>query len=381
MNVRFRTACALFASLAVLGGTVAMYLAAPASAESPDCKTPCHLDLGPGADYVNGSQELGVQFQSDIDGWLGGICFWEAPGETGGHTVTLWDSSGTQVATATGGGNPGVENCIDFNPIPQISANTTYTASYTSNTQYEVFPGLFHANFKHGHLSLQQFAGSLGAPGTFPAPSMNEDGYAVDVAFFSTLTGVNVDCISTLTAPTSPSAGPGSLSAQVSWFPATSDPAGCIAGYVVTPSLNGVPQVPVLVPGIGTTTVISGLANGQTYTFTVAAETGRTVGPASAPTGPVTIGSPTAPTAMSVTHAGSGAVKVSFKAPKHTNGAAITKYTATCNSAGRGTRSQAGKSSPLKVTGLSHGKTYHCTVRATNRRGNGAAAKSATIKA
>jgi len=381
MNVRLRTACAVFASLAVVGGAVAMYAAAPAAAESNDCKTPCHFDLGPGANFVNGSQELGLQFQADIDGWLGGICFWEAPGETGGHTVTLWDSSGTQLATATSGsGNPDVENCVDFNPIPQISANTTYTASYTSNTQYEVFPGLFHANFKKGHLSLQQFAGSIGAPGTFPAPSMNEDGYAVDVAFLSTLAGVNVDCVSTLTAPTSPSAGPGSLSAQVSWGPATSDPAGCIAGYFVTPSLNGVPQTPVLVPGTGTTTVISGLQNGQTYTFTIAAETGRTVGPASDPTGPVTVGAPTAPTAMTVTHVSAGTVRVAFKAPKHNNGAAITKYTATCKSAGRGTRSNAGKSSPIKVTGLARGKTYHCTVRATNRRGNGASARSMAVK-
>ena len=381
MNVRLRTACALFASLAVIGGGLATYVAAPASADASDCASPCSFNFGPGANFVNGSQELGLKFQADIDGWIAGICFWEAPGETGAHTVSLWDNTGTKVATASGGGNPGVENCVDFNPLVKVTPNTDYTASYTSNTSYEVFPGLFHARFFKGHLNLNQFAGGIAAAGSFPVSSPSEDGYAVDVAFISALTNVTADCLSTMTAPPPASAGPGSLSAQVSWFAATSDPAGCIAGYVVTPSVNGVPQVPVLVTGIGTTTVISGLANGQTYTFTVAAETGRTVGPASAPTGPVTVGAPTAPTAMSVTHAGSGAVKVAFKAPKHTNGAAVTGYTATCSSAGRGTRSKAAKSSPIVVTGLTRGKTYHCTVRAKNRRGNGSAARSAAVKA
>ena len=167
----------------------------------------------------------------------------------------------------------------------------------------------------------------------------------------------------------------------MSWGPATSDPDGCIAGYMVTPFLNGVAQPSVLVPGTPTTTVISGLQNGQTYTFTVAAETGRTVGPASVQTGPVTVGAPTAPTAMNVTHMSAGTVKVSFKAPKHNNGSAVTGYTATCSSAGRGTRSKSGTSSPLVLTGLTRGKTYHCTVRAKNHRGTGSAARSATVKA
>ena len=68
-------------------------------------------------------------------------------------------------------------------------------------------------------------------------------------------------------------------------------PVPCIAGYVVTPYLAGVAQTSTIIPGQGTTTVVKNLLNGVIYTFTVAAENGITVGPASDPTAPITVGS------------------------------------------------------------------------------------------
>lgn len=369
MNAKFRVACAVFASLAVVGATIAA-LAGPVAASSSECETVCSLHIGHPSATATGAAELGLQFQSDVGGWIAGVCFWEAPTETGSHTVTLWDSTGTNVATATGAGTPGEEGCVDFNPPAPIAANTTYTASYTSNTAYDVEPGQFFSPLVVEPLSLPVDAGALGAPGSFPTSSSAGDGYGVDVAFLGTLTGTINDCLSTLTAPTSPSTGPGPGSAAVSWTAATSTPVGCIAGYVVTPFLNGAAQPPTLIPGLGTTTVISGLIDGDTYTFTIAAESGQSVGPASTPTEPVTVGTPTAATALKVTHVGNGAIRVAFHA-SHNNGAAITKYTATCKSAGGATRSKAGKRSPLTVTGLTIAKAYRCTITATNRRGNG----------
>jgi len=357
-------------------------LATPASGAAPQCETPCSLHMVNPPATASGSNELGIEFQADEPGWIAGICYWESPTETGNHSVTLWDSTGSQVATASGAGTPGTENCVDFNPPVAITPNTMYTASYTSNTAFQVDQGEFSAPIDIPPLHQPVFAGAIGAAGAFPQSNGAGDGYGVDVAFIDTESGLIMDCVGTLTAPTSPSAGPGSLSAAVSWGSATSDPPGCIAGYVVTPFVNGVAQTPTLMTGIGTTTVIKGLTNGQTYTFTVAAESGQTVGPASAPTAPVTVGAPPAPTTMSVTRVGRGTLRVAFKAPKRNNGSAINGYTATCKSSAGTTRSKSGKRSPLTVTNLTAGKKYTCTVKAANRRGNSPASRrSAAVKA
>jgi hypothetical protein len=185
-----------------------------------------------------------------------------------------------------------------------------------------------------------------------------------------------------LTAPTHLSSAPGDRSAVVSWFPTQNPPpSGCVAGYVVTPSLNGVAQPPVLIPGGGSTTVLNGLTNGGVYTFRVASEDGTLIGPQSTPTAKITVGTPTAATALKVTHVAKRAVRAAFKAARG-NGAPITRYTATCQSSdGGATKSTTGKSGPLTVSGLTAGKTYTCTVTATNSRGTGASARSGPIKA
>jgi len=184
-----------------------------------------------------------------------------------------------------------------------------------------------------------------------------------------------------LTAPTHPSSAPGDRSAVLSWFPTQNPPpSGCVAGYVVTPSLNGVAQPPDLLPGGGSTTVLKGLTNGGVYTFTVASEDGTVIGPQSTPTAKITVGTPTAATALKLTHVAKRAIRVAFKAARG-NGASITKYTATCQSSdGGATKSTSGKSGPLTVTGVTPGKTYTCRVTATNSRGTGAAARSGSIK-
>jgi hypothetical protein len=372
MNVKFRTASALFATLALLGVTLTTFVS-PASANAPGCETACSLRIGHPPATSNGANELGLQFHTDVPGWIAGVCFWEALTETGNHTVSVWDASGTKLgsATSTVAGTPGLESCVNLNPLVPVAANATYTASYTSNTAFDVDPSQFLLEAEDlPPLHAAANAGASGAPGAFPTASSAGDGYGVDIAFVDTLAGITNDCLSTLTAPTSPSSAPGNGSATVSWGPAQSSPPGCIAGYEVTPFLNGVAQSATLIPGLGTTTVISGLTNGQAYTFTIAAESGRTIGPASTPTGPVTVGAPTAPTALKVSPVSMNALRVSFKA-SHNNHAAITKYTATCTSRTGGTASASGTASPLTVTGLPHGRTYSCSVRATNRRGNG----------
>ena len=176
---------------------------------------------------------------------------------------------------------------------------------------------------------------------------------------------------SSLSAPTTLTTAPGDASAVVRWAPSV--PTGCVAGYVVTPYVGSVPQMATVIPGHGTTTVIKGLANGQSYQFTVAAENGNVAGPASQLSKAITVGAPKASSSLQVAKAGKGSLKVTFAVPAD-NGAAITKYTATCTSKNGGvSKAKSAKKGPLTVSGLTSGKTYTCAVRASNSRGTGPA--------
>ena len=85
---------------------------------------------------------------------------------------------------------------------------------------------------------------------------------------------------------------------------------------------------------------------------------------------------PTAPTTPTVTGSTppGGAVSVAFSPPASDGGSPITSYTALCVSTDGGANAtRTGAASPLRVTGLTSGKQYHCRVRATNAVGTGPA--------
>ena len=68
-----------------------------------------------------------------------------------------------------------------------------------------------------------------------------------------------------------------------------------------------------------------------------------------------------------------GSARVTFSPPASNGGSAITSYTATCASSNGGaTGSVSGAASPIVVTGLTNGKTYTCTMFATNSFGDSA---------
>jgi hypothetical protein len=224
------------------------------------------------------------------------------------------------------------------------------------------------------------FIGGLATQGLYQCTvtATNMFGSSSSTPFFVFVGGTG-ECTELPTAPGSLSTAPGNASATVSWAPASGT---CVAGYVVTPYVGGVAQPSTLVNGHGTTTVVKGLTNGVSYTFTVAAENGSAVGPASSMTGPVTAGAPAAVTSLHVTRVAKGSLKVAFGTPAN-NGSPITGYAAVCSSTNHGVpKGKSGKSGPLTVTGLSAGKTYTCTVKATNKRGTSPASHaSAAIKA
>ncbi|OAI41821.1 hypothetical protein AYO38_03465 [bacterium SCGC AG-212-C10] len=91
------------------------------------------------------SLELGVTFKSDISGYITGIRFYKAAGDTGTHTGSLWTSSGTLLAAATFTAESASGWQVVTFPAPvAVTAGTSYVASYFTPTgTYLSTPGYF----------------------------------------------------------------------------------------------------------------------------------------------------------------------------------------------------------------------------------------------
>jgi hypothetical protein len=90
------------------------------------------------------------------------------------------------------------------------------------------------------------------------------------------------------TAPTNVDAEAATGSARVSWTTPSDDGGRAISGYVVTPYIGSTAQSPTNAGASATHATASGLANGSTYTFKVAAVNGVGTSPQSAASSPVT---------------------------------------------------------------------------------------------
>ncbi len=89
-------------------------------------------------------------------------------------------------------------------------------------------------------------------------------------------------------APTGVSASAGGLQATVSWTPPASDGGSAISEYRVIPYIGTSAQSPTTVPAPATSSTVTGLIAGTTYTFKVAAVNAAGQGPESAASNAVT---------------------------------------------------------------------------------------------
>ena len=183
-------------------------------------------------------------------------------------------------------------------------------------------------------------------------------------------------------APTGVTATAGSGSATVSWT-APGNGGSPITSYTVTPYIGSTPQSTVQVAGSppATSTVVTGLASGQTYTFKVSATNTAGTGPQSAASAAVTIAAATVPGKPTnvVATAGNASANVSWSAPAN-GGSPITTYTVTGYPQGESadppvstTVSGSPPVTSVTVTGLTNGDSYAFSVVAANAVGPGQA--------
>ena len=210
---------------------------------------------------------------------------------------------------------------------------------------------------------------------TFTVAAINSVGEGSQSAASNSVTPATVPG-----APTIGTVTGGNDSVTVTWTAPASNGGEPITGYVVTPYIGGTAQTATTFNSTATTETVTGLTNGTSYTFKVAAINSVGTGAQSAASSAVTPATlPGAPTIGTVT-SGNDSVTVNWTAPASNGGATITGYIVTPYIGGAAQIAQQFNSSATTetVTGLTNGTAYTFTVAAINSVGEGSQSGSSS---
>jgi hypothetical protein len=147
-------------------------------------------------DSDGSSVELGVKFQSDLNGVITGLRFYKGAANTGVHVGNLWTSAGALLAsvTFTGETASGWQQMSLPTPVA-INANTTYVASYHTNVgRYSADNNYFASTAVVNGPLRAPTSGAVGGNGVyrygaggFPTDTYQATNYYVDVVFATTV--------------------------------------------------------------------------------------------------------------------------------------------------------------------------------------------------
>ncbi|MEN5178665.1 fibronectin type III domain-containing protein [Comamonas testosteroni] len=330
-----------------------------------------------------------------------------APASNGGAPISDYRVSCSGGLTATGPGSPievggmangtaytctvAARNAAGFGAESALASVTpfgppgapTISGATPGNTQATV---TFTPPVADGGRPVSGYTASCSAAS---APTRTQNGTSSPLVVTGMVNATAYDCSVTASNP----AGPGAPSATVSVTPGLVPDAPTIGlatrgnGQALidfTPAApNGLAVIDftaTCLPGSVSVTaatgpiMVPGLTNGTAYSCSV---TARNAIGSSAASAAVSVTPATVPGAPSITAiaAGNAELSITFAAPSSDGGNAITGYSASC---GASTTTVSGTSSPLKITGLTNGTTYSCTVSATNEVGPGPASAAQT---
>ncbi|HEY7120917.1 MAG TPA: DUF4082 domain-containing protein [Solirubrobacterales bacterium] len=352
---------------------------APSNAVTPqatifDFATPATVDAGD-----PNSVELGVKFRADFDGSVTGIRFYKSAANIGTHIGSLWSATGQRLAQATFTGETasGWQTVTFASPVT-VTAGTTYVASYfdpsghysatssglTSAVDNPPLHALANATSANGVYAY-------GSTSSFPSNTWNASNYWVDLTYALPKPGP----VGNVTAAVA-----GQASANVSWSAPSSG--GPVTSYKITPYIGATPQTPKTITGSppATSTKVTGLTTGSTYTFTVQALNASGSGPVSAQSNPVTPVAPVPPSAPTGVQAqpASSSAQVTWTASDSDGDNPITGQTVTPYDGGVAQTpiQVAPSATSATVTGLNNGTSYTFRVTATNGVGTSPASNA-----
>ena len=187
----------------------------------------------------------------------------------------------------------------------------------------------------------------------------------------------NAVSVTPLTVPGAPTIGAataGNGSASIAFAAPKSNGGSTITGYE---ALCVTGSTTITGTGTGSPIKVSGLTNGSAHSCKVKASNsaGSSAVSSAVLVTPRTV--PGAPTIGAAT-AGDASASIAFAAPGSNGGSTITGYTASCVTGGT-TKTGAGTSSPIKVSSLTNGSAYSCTVKASNSAGSSAVSSAVLV--
>lgn len=329
---------------------------------------------------------------------------------SGGATVTVAGNSLTRTGYAFTGWNTAADGSGSAYPAGSgtfsISANTTLYAQWTATAPS----------------ATTNSATSITASGATLNGSVNSNGLTTSVSFdYGTTTGYGTNVAATIGGTVSAGAGSTAVAKSLSGLACNTTYHYRVSGVSTGGTSNGSDTT--FTTSQCTQNISFNQPTTQTFgttpTLSASADSGLTVSFSSSTTGVCTItsggaltfitagtctiqasqsgsGSYAAATPVSQTFTvsaivpgapgigaatvGDGQISVAFTAPVATGGAAITGYTATCTSSDGGVGGSNGSTvSPILVSGLSNGKIYSCSVKASNGLSGPASADSSTV--
>ena len=140
------------------------------------------------ADSEAKAVELGVRFQTAIDGEISSIYFYKGAGNDGPHSAKLWTTTGQMLVSATFGSETAQGwQKVDLDRPLYVSAGETYVASYHApKGHYAIDEGYFSQPLVNGPLTATSGVYAYGAAGSFPTGAWKASNYWVDVQLGAT---------------------------------------------------------------------------------------------------------------------------------------------------------------------------------------------------